>query len=301
MRSTLLIALLLVACAGDKDSSVSDDTASVVPGGDIGGPGGGGPGGGGDGGNGGGDGGGDGGGGDGGGGDGGNGGDSGSGSDTGTTGDTGGDSGGDGGGGADTNPCPAYSGAEEGRWWSWESSEAYERETGFTGGWESEVLAWSGDTTQASFEIRTVSSYVVTGIEDYVSESVVTYTCDGDGLTISAVDTSYSYAVSGTPYSGWSNTTYNPPWVSVPGGLQVGDRWSVDTTAEVVDHMGTETTYSYRADLEVVVEASRTVPAGTFTTLVVENTSDGYTSTYWTDADLGSIEVYSGVLVDYGG
>jgi hypothetical protein len=142
-----------------------------------------------------------------------------------------------------------------------------------------------GDVTTVVWEM--VYTYEAEPIEDYVYAYVLTYRCDSDGMWLQSIDGEGSYTMYGLVYETWSVTEYED-YLTLPHGLGVGTSWS--TLAPYTQESSSGSFEGVVATESVVVRAEAIhVPAGTFDTLEVEVDNNGYTTSHWTEPNLGMV------------
>jgi len=191
-------------------------------------------------------------------------------------------------------PCSAYMGASGlGTTWEYEHWSEYDS-TSF-GSMVAEVTEYdevagrlvvteSGDIPIPPSLVPTEGP--LTGIWTY------DYRCRATGVFLREVHYQATY---GTGY--WSRTTYDPEIMHVPNNPTVGDSWTATVTV-TGEQDGDPMTLEQDVRLDVLGQAEKTVPAGTYDTFEVVHTLsavDGVTSdvdptTTWFAEDVGAVK-----------
>lgn len=199
--------------------------------------------------------------------------------DTDTAGDT---------GGSDPAACGAYSAAHlVGAEGVYRYNDVAEAELGYSGTYTSVTASFDAATgTAVMTSESTVSG---SAFRSYTSSTVGRYRCDEDGLWMVSYTLEWDYETSaGYADSGWTEATYGA-YLVMPADPGVGDTWSATGTATYDGSSGAGS-YPYDLGYEVVGAESRTVAAGTYSTLRVRSTASGSTSDFWIARDIGAVE-----------
>ena len=190
---------------------------------------------------------------------------------------------------ADAGLCGVWSGVvSQGSTWE------YDYVGQLTGDATIEVTSVSG----SAVEFTSVSHSEAQGsITD--STSVLSYTCDSEGMWLEEIYTDYSGSAAGYKYSGWTETVYDAPILVTPSSLSVGDSWTVDASGVVTTSDGASQPFSTTTTYEAVAEESVTVPAGTYTAIKLVSSIDGSAAASWTAEGVGTVKTDSSELTGY--
>ncbi|MFN7142448.1 MAG: hypothetical protein ACK4YP_01630 [Myxococcota bacterium] len=142
----------------------------------------------------------------------------------------------------------------------------------------------SGEVVFSSETTLTGSSY-----RYYESTSTSVARCDTDGVWMESYYTEWAYETAdGYTGSGWQEVTYDEGYLTMPSGVSVGDTWTASGTYRYDGSSGGGS-YAYDVDYEVVDEASKTVPAGTYAALRVRSTVSSSESDFWVAPNIGTV------------
>lgn len=213
--------------------------------------------------------------------------------DTGDTGDTGE-------GVVDLGPCGPYTGLNAvGSSWTYGYTDEYQASTGYTGSWSYAVTGLDIQGGVTTILLEGESTMASDSIDAYVSATSTSMTCDAEGLWIVSSAYDYTMTIGGNEVEGWGETVYDTPALTLPADPEVGDTWTVEATGTTSSNTGAydfDTTYTYT----ITDEASVEVPAGTFTTLVMDISTEGAgTTSSWMDRTVGNVLSETYELVSY--
>ncbi|MDP2316816.1 MAG: hypothetical protein Q8P41_28250 [Pseudomonadota bacterium] len=187
----------------------------------------------------------------------------------------------------DLSPCGVYTSA------ALVGSEAVHRytneeELGYGGTYTNVTESYDAGTGEVVFSSETTldgASY-----RYYEGSSTSVMRCDDDGLWMESYYAEYAYeTTSGYAGSGWTEAVYEDGYLVMPSSPAVGDRWTASGTL-TYDGSAGPGSLEYAMAYEVVGAESRTVPAGTFSTLRIAQTTSGDTTELWVAPDIGTIE-----------
>ena len=188
--------------------------------------------------------------------------------------------------------CSVWTGVHGvGTTWTYEFTDG-----SLDGSYTVEITAY--DEATGEIEMTSVSEYTASGY-DTVSTTVTEGKCDSEGYWNLGLSGTAVTTVSGTDYESSFSTTYDNPVLLLPSGeLSVGDTWT-STSSGTTSAGGYDTDFSYTTTHEITQEVDIDVPAGSYTTLMVEATTDGTTSTSWLARLVGTVMTDSSELTDY--
>lgn len=211
----------------------------------------------------------------------------------------GGDDSGDGGGGPLLGVCGAYTGYRAvGDRWTWGFTEDYVEQSGYTGQMVTEVTAV--DDGGATIQVLTTAETSSDSVERYDYATATTLSCAAEGLLMTWARVDYEMDMMGSTYTGWSETTYDVPYLLVPAGLAAGDTWTAEPSGVTVSDQGTQTPFAYTQTYEATDVATVEVPAGTFQALTIDVQTDGANPTsYWIDEAVGTVLTETTELLSY--
>ncbi len=206
-------------------------------------------------------------------------------------------SGGDGSGGSAAGLCGDWSGiAGVGTTWEYSFSDASVSGSFVTT--VSSLDSATGDLVMDSLYDGTTSSY------SYTSSTTGNYRCDGDGMWMLDVSTTYKVTAGGSDSSGWTRITYDAPVLLFPRDAAVGDAWTVDATGTIESSTADPMTFSTTTTYEVASEETVSVPAGSFDTLRLDSSTEEVsgpptTASSWIALDVGTVKTDTTELVSY--
>ncbi len=196
----------------------------------------------------------------------------------------------------DLGPCPAYTGlTAQGRSYTYRYNDEQAAETG-PGTWTTTLTALGVD---GAWTTQMEATYEVEGFDSYTSSSTSTGGCDAEGAWMASTETTITYVFGGHETVIEGSTTYSPPYYFLPPAVTEGDRWTIQVAGTTESSSAPPSDFDYELTIEAVATTSVTVPAGTFTTLEFESSSEFGSFTYWADASVGQVETEVAELVSY--
>lgn len=193
---------------------------------------------------------------------------------------------------ADLSDCGTYTGVSGvGTAWTYDYDDSYS-----TGDSTAAVSNW--DASTGTLTMYTTQDNASDFWENS-STTTSTYTCDSDGLHLVESSTEYENTYSDTTSTGTIVSTYDPPWLVLPRSLDVGDEWTEAITGQTVDSNYGTLVIDYEVSYAVSLEEDVTVEAGDFSTIKLNTSVAGSTSSAWLAADVGTVKTDATELTSY--
>lgn len=209
---------------------------------------------------------------------------------TGASDDTGGGGNGGGNGGGGAGSCGEYNG-DVGQVLRY----AFTNMSGTdSGGYDVEFTSFD---TASGAAVFTSLGYSTTSGTTATSTTVQQLQCLADGVYVNSFTTEYEVNAGGQVFTGSSETTYDPPYLVLPAGIQSGDTWTMTSTATSVDSTAGTTTFDVNQTATASGPESVTVTAGTYDALkityVMPASDDSHS---WLAVGVGAVKTDSSEL-----
>jgi len=152
------------------------------------------------------------------------------------------------------------------------------------------VLRVEGTADGRVVEARLIAKgLVIPGFDWYRYVSTFTWRCSAEGARLLAYTADYDWSLSGTLSEGWVDSVYEGGTLMWPPEVGPGDTWVAETIVTTTSSWAEPSTLKSAVSFEAVEASSTTVPAGTYDSLTVEQSSGGPWVPFYVHPTLGTL------------
>ncbi len=165
--------------------------------------------------------------------------------------------------------------------------------------WEETSFPLTPTAIEVGVLIVTKGDLELDGFDRYHITTRTDGYCDETGYWITAFDNQNVYSFDGVETTKWTETTYSPPLLSLPAGVEPGDTWTAELTSHAVYSDAAEQDYTVTLEYSALRFETIEVPGGSFPTLVVERAHPVHPLEMWLDPTVGMVASSTTELVSH--